>query len=101
MNAVELASKKQRLRRECALQRKALADYALGLSPAFGAADHVRAGALWARRHPEVVFGGVALLAASSSSTRGALWRWSRRGYSVWRMWRDGKRWIDAAIRRS
>lgn len=101
VNAVELATRKQRLLHDSAVQRKALTDYAVGLRPAFGAADRVRAGAFWMRRHPEIVFGGVALLAASSSATRGALWRWSRRGFSVWRLWRDGKRWIDAAIRRS
>ena len=95
MNEIERGLAKQRLLIASAAQRDALARYAQGLQPVFAVADHLHAGARWAERHPELVAAGVAILAASSSATRRFLWRWSRRGFVAWRIWRDGRRWID------
>lgn len=101
MNVVERALVKQRLLIASATQRATLARYADGLKPLFTTADRLHAGARWAERHPEFVAAGVAVLAASSSATRRFLWRWSRRGFVAWRIWRDGRRWIDAPATRS
>ena len=95
MNEIERALTKQRLLIASAAQRDALARYAQGLQPAFAVADRLHSVARWVERHPEYVAAGVAVLAATSSTTRRLLWRWSRRGFVVWRLWRDGKRWID------
>jgi hypothetical protein len=84
MNAVEIALEKQRLQLEAASQRAALAEYAQGLQPMFHAADQVREGTRWLGRHPEVVAGGVALLAAVRPGFRRFLWRIGQRGIFLW-----------------
>lgn len=101
MKAIELALEKQRLRLEIAGQRMALSRHADGLMPVFAAGDKVCAGARWAVRHPEVLAGSVALLAAVRPGVRRFLWRWSRRGFVAWRFWHDGRRWLDAPVSRS
>lgn len=90
MNAIELALEKQRLRLEIASQRVALSRHAEGLMPLFEAGDKLRAGARWATHHPEVVAGGVALLAAVRPGVRRFLWRWSKRAFVAWRLWNKG-----------
>jgi hypothetical protein len=94
MNAVELALEKQRLRLEIAAQRQALAEYTAGLEPAFAAADQVRAGFRWLIRHPEAVAGGVTLLVVARPHTLRFFWRWTRRGFLAWRLWRESGRWL-------
>lgn len=89
MNAIERALEKQRLQLEIAAQRAALVRYATGLQPIFNAADQVRAGGRWLRRHPEVVAGGVAVIAAARPGVRRFLWRWGQRTFLVWQLWRD------------
>lgn len=101
MKAIELALEKQRLRLEIASQRMALSRHAEGLMPVFAAGDRICAGARWAAHHPEVLAGSVALLAAVRPGVRRFLWRWSRRGFLAWRLWREGKRWLDAPVSRS
>lgn len=96
MNAVERALAKQRLAIISAAQREALGRFAAGLQPALAIADRLHAGARWTERHPEAIAAGVAVLAATSSASRRFLWRWSRRGFLAWRLWRDGRSWIDA-----
>ncbi|MEW6512753.1 MAG: YqjK-like family protein [Pseudomonadota bacterium] len=89
MNAVELALEKQRLRLEAASQRIDLSRHAAGLAPLFDVADRVHSGVRWATRHPEVVAGGVALLAAVRPGIRRFLWRWGKRGLFAWHVWRN------------
>jgi hypothetical protein len=89
---VELALEKQRLQFQIADQRDALARHVAGLKPLFDAADQITAGARWVKHHPEVVAGGVLLAAAVRSGVRRFLWRWGRRGFVAWRLWRDSER---------
>ncbi len=100
MNAIELALEKQRLRLETASQRIDLARHAAGLQPLFTAADRVHEGARWVGRHPEVVAGGVALLAAVRPGVRRFIWRWGKRAFIGWRLWRDGDHFLNMPIRR-
>lgn len=95
MNAVELALAKQRLVLASRAQRSALAQHAAGLTPLFDAADQVRSGVRWVRRHPEVVAGGVAVLLAARPGARRFAWRWGRRAFLAWRLWRDSERWLE------
>lgn len=94
MNAIELALEKQRLRLASAGQRMDLARHASGLLPLFTAADRVRDGARWVGRHPEIVAGGVALFAAVRPGVRRFLWRWGKRAFVAWRLWREGDLWL-------
>jgi len=100
MNAVELALEKQRLQLEAAAQRAALAGHVDGLRPLFDAADRVSAGARWLRRHPEAVLGGVAVAAAARPSARRFVWRWGKRGFVAWQLWRETVRELRAETRR-
>ena len=99
MNALELALEKQRLQLESASQRVALAQHSVGLLPLFEVADRVRDGARWAARHPEIVAGVLALLVVVRPGARGFFWRWTRRGFVAWRLWRDGSRWLNQPSR--
>lgn len=92
MSTVELALEKQRLKFQIAAQRVALAQHVEGLKPLFDAADQITAGARWVKHHPEVVAGGVLLVAAVRSGVRRFLWRWGRRTFIAWRLWRDSDR---------
>lgn len=89
MNVVELALEKQRLRLEAATQRIDLSRHAAGLTPLFDTADRVQMGVRWAARHPEIVAGGVALLAAVRPGVRRFLWRWGKRGLIAWHVWHN------------
>jgi hypothetical protein len=95
---VELALKKQRLQLQIASQRDALAQYAVGLEPAFVAADGVRSAFHWLRRNPAVLVAtGVAIGVARPK----AVWRWATRGVLIWRSWlrlRSGLDRLDAII---
>lgn len=96
MSAVEIALAKQRLQLEAAAQRVALLEHATGLEPAFQALDQAHAGACWLGRHPAVLAGAVAVLAATRDDTRRFVWRWGRRAFVAWRFWRDGRRWLHS-----
>jgi hypothetical protein len=88
---LELALKKQRLQFRSDLLREEWRAHARGLAPVFGAADQVRAGYLWLRRHPELVVGaGVAVVVARPR----VAWRWLRRGLLAWQFWRKGRQWL-------
>lgn len=99
MNAIELALRKQLLLLDSATQREALARHAHGLVPIFDVADQVKAGGHWIRRHPEAVATGVALLVAVRPDVRRFFWRWGRRSFVAWRLWRrllhDSGRWLQ------
>jgi hypothetical protein len=78
---IELALKKQRLQLQAAAQRVRILHAIESASPAFGAADKLRAGLCWARAHPEVLVGtGIVLLVARPR----LLFRWAQRGFFVW-----------------
>ncbi len=78
---IELALKKQRLQLQAAAQRVMILQALESASPAFGAAQKIRAGLRWAKSHPEWLAGiGVALLVARP---RG-FFRWARRGFFAW-----------------
>ena len=95
MNAIELALEKQRLQFQAATQREMLARHVEGLKPIFDAADQLAAGTRWIKRHPEVMAGGAVMLAAVRPGTRRFFWRWGRRAFVAWRLWRDSHRWLD------
>jgi hypothetical protein len=95
MNAIELALKKQRLQVAATAQREALTLHLAGLQPLFNVADQAQAGVRWISRHPEVVAGGVAVLAAARPGARRFIWRWGRRTLVAWQLWRDSERWLD------
>jgi len=93
MNArmLELALKKQRLQLKSAMLREQWCAHARGLTPVLSAADRVRTGVAWLRRHPEVLVGaGVAVAVAKPR----AVWRWLKRGVVVWQFWRRGQEWL-------
>ena len=79
---LELALKKQRLRLKSAILRDAFADQAGAWAPAFAAADQVRAGINWLRRHPALP---IAVLVALLVARPRALLRLAGRGWLVWR----------------
>lgn len=79
---VELALKKQRLQLKSAILRDAFSYQAKAWAPAFAAADRVREGINWLRRHPALpIVVLVALLVARPS----AMLRLAGRGWIVWR----------------
>ncbi|MBI4997406.1 MAG: hypothetical protein HZC22_11025 [Rhodocyclales bacterium] len=89
--AIELALKKQRLQFKSDLLRDQWRAHARGLAPVFGAADRVRAGVAWLRRHPEALVGvGVAVVVARPRT----VWRWLKRGVVAWQFWRRGQEWL-------
>lgn len=86
-----LALKKQRLQIKSDALREQWQQHARGLAPTLAVADQVRAGIGWLKQHPEVTVGaGVALAVAKPR----AVWRWLRRGFTVWQVWRKGQRWL-------
>lgn len=95
VKAIELALARQRLQLEITAQRAALAGHVTGLQPLFQIADQVQGGVRWLRGHPEVLAAGIAVLAATRADARRFLWRWGQRGFVVWKLWRDGNRWLD------
>ena len=95
MNAIELALRKQLLVLDAAGQRERLARHANGLVPLFNVADQVNTGVRWVRRHPEALAAGLSLLVAARPGVRRFFWRWGRRGFVAWRLWRDGGRWLQ------
>lgn len=95
MNArlVELALKKQRLQFRSEALRERWQGHARGLCPVFDGVDRLGDGARWLWRHPEVfVATAVALLVARPR----AAWRWLRRGFVGWQVWRRGRAWLTA-----
>jgi hypothetical protein len=98
LNAIELALEKQRLRLEAGSQRIDLARHASGLQPLFATADRLHEGVRWVGRHPGVVAGGVALIAAVRPGVRRFIWRWGKRALIAWQVWRNSAEsgfWLD------
>lgn len=88
---LELALKKQRLQFQSDLLRDRWCSHARGVAPAFGVVDGVRAGAQWLRRHPEVTVGAAVALVVAKPRT---VWRWLKRSFAVWGLWRKGRQWL-------
>ncbi|MCX7166422.1 MAG: YqjK family protein [Rhodocyclales bacterium] len=82
---LELALKKQRLQIASESLRTDFGRYAAGLTPVFSGADVVVEGARWVRRNPQIlVAAGIALVVARPKRA----WRWARRAFVGWQMWR-------------
>ena len=93
--AIELALKKQRLQIAGADLRSDFAHHATGLMPAFVGADIAVVGAQWIRRNKEIVVAvAVALLIIQPGSIIG----WARRGFVMWRLWRDFRDFLDRRL---
>jgi len=88
---LELKLKKERLLAESAARRSDLARHARGLEPVFRAADRVRDGVSWLRRHPALP---VAVLAALVVARPRGIVRWARRGIVAWQVLRRANRWL-------
>ena len=83
--ALELALRKQRLQIAGDKLRSDFGRYAVGLAPAFGAADCAVEGARWLRRNPQIlVAAGVAIVVIRPRRA----WRWARRAFVGWQAWR-------------
>lgn len=89
MSAIERALEKQRLLLQSAQQRAELARDLAGLAPLVVAAERVRGGARWLRRHPEAVGAGIVVAAILRPGMRRFLWRWGRRAFLAWQFWRQ------------
>lgn len=87
--ALEIALRKQQVLLESNIRREALATHGAGLRPLFDAADRLVEGLDWARRHPELIAGGAAMLLAASPAVRRFSWRWGKRGFVAWQFLRE------------
>lgn len=96
MNAIEQALRIQELRLTAAQQRLELARHAQTLAPVFQAADRVRAGVRWAGKHPQLLAGALAFSLIVRPGVRRFFWRWGRRAFVAWRVWRHSERWLGA-----
>ncbi len=84
-STLELALRKQRLQIAGEALRAEFGACAAGLAPVFSGADSVAEGARWLRRHPEfAVAAGVALAVIRPKRA----WRWARRAFVGWQVWR-------------
>lgn len=89
--ALELALRKQRLQDRSAALRHQWAADSTGLEAFCRRVDRIAAGLAWLRRHPQVpVAVTVALLVARPK----AVFRWLRRGFVAWQMWRRLRSWF-------
>lgn len=86
---LELREQRGALRARCAAQRQALAVDSSGLQQLCALGDQVHQGVAWVRHHPQVVGGAVALLVLLKP---GRLWRWGRRGLTLWQTWHTLRR---------
>jgi hypothetical protein len=94
---LQLALQKQRLQLQSASQREAIATAAMGIAPLFAAADAVRDGAMWLRRHPEWLAGVVVALAVARPRR---VFRWAGRVFLMVRAWRGLRDWQPGIFQR-
>jgi hypothetical protein len=87
---VELALAKQRLQLQSAAQRDAFMAATAQMAPLFAAADAVRDGVRWLRRHPEWLAGAVVAIAVARP---GRALRWAGRVLVAVRAWRSLRAW--------
>jgi hypothetical protein len=95
---LELALKKQRLQIAGDGLRNDFAGHAAGLEPAFTAADCAVEGARWLRHNPEIVTATVVALVVIRPKRA---WRWARRAFVGWQMWRKLRDFADRHAFRS
>ncbi len=88
---VELALKKQRLQFKSAALRQDFGRQAVALAPIFGAADRVRDGARWLRRHPQAVVAAAVAIVVARPRT---VFRWLRRGFFAWQAVGKARHWL-------
>jgi len=89
---LELALKKQRLQIAGETLRAEFGLCAAGLAPAFSGADCALEGVRWLRRNPQLVVGaGVALAVVRPKRA----WRWGRRAFVGWQLWRKLRDLLD------
>ena len=82
---LELLLARERLRERIAHQRSQLSSAAWPIATACSLADTAGDGARWLRSHSHWLIGGlVALLIVRPRGT----WRWGRRLFAAWRLWR-------------
>ena len=87
--SLELALARERLLVRSAMLRDELARQSVALSPWLKAGDVGRDAVHWVRANPELVVGAVAVVVVLRPRF---VWRWSLRGWSVWRFsvrWRS------------
>lgn len=86
---IELAVERGRLIERISSQRQRLGEELQPVGNALRTADRtfaaVRRGTIFVKEHPEAVTVGVALLIVVQPSR---VWRWSKRGFFVWRTWK-------------
>lgn len=90
----ELALKKQRLLLRSADLRDRMGVHADGLAPVFVAVDRLREAGAVVRRNPEWVAGGIVVLVVARPRF---VWRWVRRGYVGWRMWKSARKLLTSS----
>lgn len=89
---LELALKKQRLQIAGESLRTEFGLCAAGLAPVFSGADCAVDGVRWVRRNPEfLIAAGVALAVARPKRA----WRWARRAFVGWQVWRKLRAVLD------
>lgn len=92
---LELALKKQRLQIASDTLRAEFGLYAAGLAPAFSGADYAVESVRWLRRNPQVaVAAGVALAVIRPKRA----WRWARRAFVGWQVWRKLRDLVDRRV---
>ena len=82
---LELALRKQRLLIHSQALRERWGTQAQALRPVATGLDRVRAGARWLTAHPQAVFAGALVIGLLKPR---ATFRWARRGFIVWQLWR-------------
>lgn len=83
---LELATRRGELTAQIAAQRDALAAHSWPLEKALRVGDRALDGVDWLKAHPAAVAAGVAALVASRPRR---LWSLARKGFVLWRGWRN------------
>ncbi len=81
---LEVAVRHGALRARIAAQREDLTKHVAPLESALGGADKALTGVDWLKHHPAAVAAAAAILVVLSPKRA---WRWSKRGFIVWRGW--------------
>jgi len=92
---MELALRKQRLQIRCDALRAQWAGQARGAKSLCDTTDRLVNGWTWLRRHPEIVVAVVVTLLVARRST---VFRWIRRSFLAWQIWRRGRGWLVRQI---
>jgi hypothetical protein len=93
---IELALKKQRLQLRSAALRQQMSGQAGALDPLFLTADRLNNGIGWLRRHPEAVVAAVVAIVVARPRRA---FRWARRAFFAWQVWRRLQTWQAQNLR--